>query len=57
MIHNLPVINYKENHTTQDPIQRCPTGAIVWLDKELGAVKGKESKKNIRKGGRREGFS
>lgn len=57
MVHNLPVINYKENHRTQDPIQRCPTGAIVWLDKQLGAVKGKESKKIIRKGERREGFS
>ena len=57
MVHNLPVINYQENHKTQVPIQRCPTGAIVWLDEKLGTIKGKESKKIIRKGERREGFS
>ena len=57
MEHNLPVINYTENHNTQVPIQRCPTGAIVWLDEKLGVVKGKESKKIIRKGERRVGYS
>jgi hypothetical protein len=39
------------------PTQRCPTGAIVWLDDELGVIKGKESKKIIRKGDRPIGFS
>ena len=57
MAENLPRINYSENHKTQDPIQRCPTGAIVWLDDKLGAVKGKESKKIIRKGERKMGYS
>lgn len=57
MVHNLPVINYSENHHTQVPIQRCPTGAIVWLDDEQGIIKGKESKKIIRKGKRETGFS
>ncbi len=57
MENNLPVINYSENHKTQVPIQRCPTGAIVWLDEKLGVVKGKESKKIIRKGKRQTGFS
>jgi electron transport complex protein RnfB len=57
MTENLPRINYSENHKTQDPIQRCPTGAIVWLDDKLGAVKGKESKKIIRKGERKMGYS
>lgn len=57
MVHNLPVINYSENHKTDVPIQRCPTGAIVWLDDKLGVVKGKEAKKIIRKGERMEGFS
>jgi Na+-translocating ferredoxin:NAD+ oxidoreductase RNF subunit RnfB len=57
MIHNLPVVNYTENHNTQVPIQRCPTGAIVWLDEKLGVVKGKESKKIIRKGKRKIGYS
>ncbi|MFT5165297.1 MAG: electron transport complex protein RnfB [Saprospiraceae bacterium] len=57
MEHNLPVINYSENHYTQVPIQRCPTGAIVWLDDKKGVIKGKESKKIIRKGKRQTGFS
>jgi H+/Na+-translocating ferredoxin:NAD+ oxidoreductase subunit B len=57
MINNLPVVNYSENHHTQVPIQRCPTGAIVWLDDKLGVIKGKESKKIIRKGQRQESFS
>ncbi len=57
MISNLPVVNYSENHHTQAPIQRCPTGAIVWLDEKLGVVKGRDSKKIIRKGQRREGVS
>ncbi len=57
MENNLPVINYAENHNTQVPIQRCPTGAIVWVDEKLGAIKGKESKKVIRKGSREVGYS
>ncbi|MEO1260997.1 MAG: RnfABCDGE type electron transport complex subunit B [Bacteroidota bacterium] len=57
MVHNLPVINYAANHHTRKPIERCPTGAIVWLDDKLGAVKGKESKKIVRKGERQAGFS
>jgi Na+-translocating ferredoxin:NAD+ oxidoreductase RNF subunit RnfB len=57
MIKNLPVVDYSRNHHTQVPIQRCPTGAIVWLDDKLGIVKGKESKKIIRKGEMNEGFS
>lgn len=57
MVNNLPQINYAENHRTQAPIQRCPTGAIVWLDDELGAIKGLESKKVLRKGERRAGYS
>ena len=57
MINNLPVVNYSENHNTQVPIQRCPTGAIVWLDDKLGVVRGRESKKIIRKGQRQDDFS
>jgi len=55
MVGNLPVVDYSKNHNTQVPIQRCPTGAIVWLDKEKGVIKGKESKKIIRKGAVRPG--
>lgn len=50
MKYNLPVINYSTNHQTQVPIQRCPTGAIVWLDEKQGPIKGPEAKKIIRKG-------
>lgn len=57
MENNLPVIDYSKNHNTQVPIQRCPTGAIVWLDEQLGTIKGKESKKIIRKGNREVGYS
>ncbi len=55
MVGNLPVVDYSKNHNTQVPIQRCPTGAIVWLDKEKGVIKGKESKKIIRKSAVRPG--
>ena len=57
MVHNLPVVNYAGNHNNRKPIERCPTGAIVWLDEKLGVVKGKESKKIVRKGQRQTGFS
>ena len=57
MVNNLPVVNYSEAHNTQVPIQRCPTGAIVWLDDKLGPIKGREAKKIIRKGDRQMGYS
>jgi Na+-translocating ferredoxin:NAD+ oxidoreductase RNF subunit RnfB len=50
MQHNLPVVDYEKKHQTKDPIQRCPTGAIVWIDPVDGPVKGREAKKIIRKG-------
>jgi electron transport complex protein RnfB len=55
--NNLPVINYSVADQSMDPIQRCPTGAIVWLDQKLGAIKGREYKKIIRKGDREVGYS
>ena len=57
MQYNLPVIDYSESHNTQAPIQRCPTGAIVWLEADGNVVKGRESRKVIRKGERRAGYS
>jgi Na+-translocating ferredoxin:NAD+ oxidoreductase subunit B len=57
MKHNLPVIDYHKKHQTMNPIQRCPTGAIVWLDDKNGPIKGTESKKIIRKEERRIGYS
>jgi len=50
MQNNLPVVDYGKNHNTKDPIQRCPTGAIVWVDAKAGAIKGAAAKKIIRKG-------
>jgi electron transport complex protein RnfB len=47
---NLPVVDYSRPHKTQTPIQRCPTGAIVWLDPKAGPQKGPDAKKIIRKG-------
>jgi RnfABCDGE-type electron transport complex B subunit len=57
MEYNLPVVNYSIAEQSPLPIQRCPTGAIVWLDKKAGAIKGKDSKKVVRKGERNTGYS
>ena len=54
MRHNLPVIDYERNHGTQAPIQRCPTGSIVWLDAKAGIVKGPAARNIIRKGALRD---
>ena len=54
MTNNLPVVDYTGNHATQAPIQRCPTGAIVWLDPKSGPVKGADARKIIRKGALRD---
>ncbi len=54
MQNNLPVVDYERNHATRKPIQRCPTGAIVWIDPAAGPVKGPAAKKIIRKGSLRE---
>jgi ferredoxin len=50
MRDNLPQIDYGRNHQTREPIQRCPTGAIVWIDPKAGPQKGPAAKKVIRKG-------
>ena len=57
MENNLPVIHYDQGKLAMEPIQRCPTGAIVWWDQKLGAIKGRESKIVIRKGDRATGYS
>jgi len=54
MRDNLPVIDYRGDHRTQAPIQRCPTGAIVWIDPAAGPLKGPAAKKVIRKGALRD---
>lgn len=46
---NLAVIDYSKNHLASPvAIERCPTGAIVWLDGRE-PVKGREARKIIRK--------
>lgn len=41
MKSKLAVVDYEKNELASlDAIQRCPTGAIVWLDEEKGVVKG-----------------
>lgn len=56
MENNLPVVNYSLTQS-MDPIQRCPTGAIIWWDQKLGAIKGSESRKIVRRGEREMGYS
>jgi RnfABCDGE-type electron transport complex B subunit len=50
MRKNLPVVDYSRPHQTRSPIERCPTGAIVWIDAKSGPLKGPAAKKIIRKG-------
>lgn len=50
MRDNLPVVDYGRPHATQVPIQRCPTGAIVWLDAKAGPLKGAAARKVVRQG-------
>jgi len=54
MRDNLPVIDYTGSHATRTPIQRCPTGAIVWIDPKEGPQKGPAARKIVRKGARRD---
>jgi electron transport complex protein RnfB len=50
MKNNLPVIDYRIRPLTPGPTQRCPTGAIVWLDPDAGPVKGQAAREIVRKG-------
>ncbi|MDJ0926234.1 MAG: RnfABCDGE type electron transport complex subunit B [Gammaproteobacteria bacterium] len=40
MRDNLPVVNYEGPHATTKPIERCPTGAIIWIEPDGRVVKG-----------------
>ncbi len=47
---NLAVVDYSKNTlASEDAIQRCPTGAIVWIDGKRGFVKGASAKRITRK--------
>ncbi len=52
MQNNLPVIDYTRAHQQRQAIDRCPTGAIVWLDSEDGPRKGPAARKVVRRGAR-----
>jgi Na+-translocating ferredoxin:NAD+ oxidoreductase RNF subunit RnfB len=46
---NLAVIDYAQNAlAARTPTERCPTGAIVWLDDVKGALRGKAARKIVR---------
>ncbi|WP_022948147.1 RnfABCDGE type electron transport complex subunit B [Methylohalobius crimeensis] len=49
MRNNLPMVDYSKPHQTRVPIQRCPTGAIVWLEPDGTALKGRAAPKIIRR--------
>ncbi len=48
MQNNLPVIDYLRDHNTKVPIERCPTGAIIWLEANGNVVLGTKTKRTIR---------
>lgn len=49
IVNNLAVIDYSRNsQATAVPIQRCPTGAIVWIEEGQKPVKGVDAKKITR---------
>jgi RnfABCDGE-type electron transport complex B subunit len=45
---NLPVVHYDGPHDTQVPIQRCPTGAIVWINPDSSITRGRASPAGVR---------
>ena len=49
MRDNLAVVDYSRPHQTRDPIERCPTGAIVWIDPREGPLKGPAATRTVRK--------
>jgi ferredoxin len=55
MERNLPVVDYDGKHDTMAPIQRCPTGAIVWIDPKARPVKGAAASKVIARQALRDG--
>jgi len=44
MQDNLAVIDYSRAHNTRIPIERCPTGAIVWVEEDGQVIKGDEAR-------------
>jgi len=53
MRHHLPVVGYDGPPLGREAMERCPTGAIVWLDEAGRVVKGAAAKKIVRNEPRR----
>jgi ferredoxin len=53
MKNNLPVVDYSLGKQPKKAIERCPTGAIVWMDDKAGIVKGEAARKLHRRGVRK----
>ena len=50
IVNNLARVDYsKWRPDCKAAIERCPTGAIVWLDRDLGPIKGVKAKRITRK--------
>ncbi len=50
IVNNLAVVDYARHYSAnRQAIERCPTGAIVWLDEKKGPLKGLEARKITRK--------
>lgn len=47
--NNLATIDYDRPHDTQDPIKRCPTGAIVWIEQDGHVIKGDAARPSLRR--------
>jgi ferredoxin len=48
---NLALVDYSKNTLASSlAVERCPTGAIVWLDDAAGPRRGREAVKIVRKG-------
>ncbi|EGV31341.1 Fe-S cluster domain protein [Thiorhodococcus drewsii AZ1] len=48
---NLAIIDYAKNDiASKVAIERCPTGAILWLQQDGTVVKGRDARKVVRKG-------
>lgn len=49
MVDNLPEVNFERSQNARNAIERCPTGAIIWFDPELGPQIGRAAHKVVRK--------
>jgi Na+-translocating ferredoxin:NAD+ oxidoreductase RNF subunit RnfB len=49
MRDNLAWVDYSRDHATRVPIERCPTGAIVWIDAVAGPQRGAAARPIVRR--------